>query len=125
MSDFVFKINGQDFSDYLYFEGNGQQHETLVSSARDATGYTSFDIIRGGRTAVTKLYRHFKPLTREELRILQQACFNYIVQVTYVDDRDNTEKTITCYCGDNKQEWFRLYNGELMAKDFTFNFIEC
>ena len=85
-----FKINNTDFSHLVSSLKVG--YETLVSdnSGRNAAGNTVIDIIN----RKIKVYVEFRPMLDNHMKILLTAIKDYVVNVSYLDPKTQTLKTI-------------------------------
>ena len=85
-----FKINNTDFSHLVSSLKVG--YETLVSdnSGRNAAGNTVIDIIN----RKIKVYVEFRPMLDSHMNSLLTAIKDYVVNVSYLDPKTQTLKTI-------------------------------
>lgn len=85
-----FKINNTDFSHLVSSLKVG--YETLVSdnSGRNAAGNTVIDIIN----RKVKVYVEFRPMLDNHMKSLLAAIKDYVVNVSYLDPKTQTLKTI-------------------------------
>ena len=115
-------VDSTDLSDYVAYQGLGQEDETIVDEARDVTGTMVGDII----ARKSKVLVHFRPLTADEMVTFKSAIAPYFVTVKFYDNRTKTLKQISAYVGNhNEKVWSVDSNGApAMYQDFDCNFIE-
>ena len=115
------KIGNTDFSDYVAYQGLGQEDETIVDEARDVTGTMVGDII----ARKSKVLVHFRPLTQDEMYTFKTAISSYFVTIKFWDNRTRALKEIKAYVGThNEKIWMTDDNGVAWWSDFDCNFIE-
>ena len=115
-----FKINNTDFSHLVSSLKVG--YETLVSdnSGRNAAGNTVIDIIN----RKIKVYVEFRPMLDSHMNSLLTAIKDYVVNVSYLDPKTQTLKTIQCYTGTPEPEYFTIQDNRKLFKQMSLNFIE-
>lgn len=115
-----FKINNTDFSHLVSSLKVG--YETLVSdnSGRNAAGNTVIDIIN----RKIKVYVEFRPMLDNYMNSLLTAIKDYVVNVSYLDPKTQTLKTIQCYTGTPEPEYFTIQDNRKIFKQMSLNFIE-
>lgn len=113
-------INGQDVSHLVKNMKVG--YETLVadSSGRNANGDTVIDVIN--RKA--KIYVTFIPMDKANMSMLLSAIQDYVVSVTYLDPKTNSNKTISCYTGTPEPDYLFIIGDRVMYKEMSLNFIQ-
>ena len=114
-----FKINGTDFSDLV--SGLKVGFETLVSdnSGRNAAGNTVIDVIN----KKDKIYLTLRHTTGAEMRSFLSAIAGYVVEVSYLNPRTNSFKTVTAYTGTPEPEYYTI-SDKTIYKPMSLNFIE-
>ena len=114
----ILKINGYDASGLV--SGLRVGYETLVSdsSGRNANGDTVLDVINMKR----KLYVTLKHTTFAEMQRFLGAIAPFVVEVEYLDPRDNTMKSATTYTGTPEPEYYNV--SKTIFKPMSLNFIE-
>jgi len=114
-------VNNVDLSDYVAYQGLGQEDETIVDEARDVTGTMVGDIL----TRKDKVLVSFRPLDAEEMKIFKAAIAPYFVTVRYLDNRTGNMKSINAYVGNhNEKIWTIRDDGTIIYSGFDCNFIE-
>lgn len=114
------KINGKDFSHLVSSMKVG--FETLVSdnSGRNANGDTVIDVIN----KKCKVYVGLRHTTREEMEAFLASIENYVVEVSFLNPKNNSFKTITAYTGTPEPDYFTIQDGKILYKPLNLNFIE-
>jgi 5'-3' exonuclease len=114
----IMSINGIDFSYLINSLKVG--YETLVSedSGRNAAGDTVIDVIN----KKIKLYVGFIPMFEDDMVKLLGSIEDYVVNVSYIDPKSKTMKTIQCYTGTPEPEYYNTSMG--LYKQMSLNFIE-
>ena len=114
------KVNGTDISNLV--QGLKVGYETLVAdgSGRNANGDTVLDIIN----KKVKVYVTFRPMDGDEMRLFMNAIEDYVVNVTFLDAKTSTMKTVNCYTGTPNPEYYWIHNDNVLYKSFDLNFIE-
>lgn len=114
-----FNINGLDFSHMV--SGLKVGYETLVSgdSGRNAAGDTVIDVIN----RKYKLYVTFRHTTNIEMKAILDAIKDYVVTVTFLNPKTNTQTTITAYTGTPEPEYYTI-SDKTVYKPMSLNFIE-
>ena len=114
------KINGQDFSNIV--SGLKVGYETLVSdnSGRNAAGDTIIEVIN----RKIKIYTNIRHTFEDEMAAFLAAIDNFVVNVSYLDPKTKTIKTITAYTGTPEPEYYTIQNGKVIYKPIDLNFIE-
>lgn len=114
-------VDNVDLSDYVAYQGLGQEDETIVDEARDVTGTMVGDIL----ARKDKVLCHFRPLHATEMQAFKAAIAPYFVTVKYLDNRTGTLKQINAYVGNhNEKIWTIQEDGTIIYSDFDCNFIE-
>ena len=115
-----FKVNNKDFSNIV--SGLKVGYETLVSdnSGRNAAGNTVIDIIN----RKIKLYVNFRHTFEDEMESFLGAIKDYVVNITYLDPKTHTLKTITAYTGTPEPEYYTIQENKIIYKPMSLNFIE-
>ena len=115
-----FKVNNTDLSNLV--QGMKIGYETLVAdgSGRNANGDTVLDIIN----KKVKVYVTFRPMDGSDMRKLMDAIDPYVVNVTFLDSRNNAMTTVNCYTGTPNPEYYWVHNNNVLYKSFELNFIE-
>ena len=115
-----FKINNTDLSQHVKSMKIG--YETLVSdnSGRNANGDTVIDVIN----KKAKIYITFIPMFKEDMERLLATIEDYVVNVSYLDAKTNTIKSINCYCGTPEPEFYFIHGDKVLYKELSINFIE-
>lgn len=113
------KINGEDFS-YLV-SGLKVGFETLVSddSGRTAAGNTVVDVIN----KKDKVYVTLRHTTQEEMQSFLNAIEDFVVNISYLNPRTQTIKTIEAYTGTPEPEYYSISN-KTIYKPLSLNFVE-
>lgn len=114
-----FKINDIDFSHLVSALKVG--YETLVSenSGRNAAGDTVIDVIN----EKIKVYITFRHTTQAEMFALLQAIQGYQVNVSFLEPRTGTVRTIIAYTGTPEPEYYTI-SDKTIYKPMSLNFIE-
>ena len=114
------KINNTDVSDLV--KSMKISYETLVSdnSGRNANGDTVIDVIN----RKVKLQIVFRAMESDEMMRLLGAIANYVVNVTYLDAKTNSNKTINCYTGTPEPDYYFILNDRVLYKELSLNFIQ-
>lgn len=114
----ILKINGFDASGLV--SGLKVGYETLVSdtSGRNANGDTVIDVINMKR----KIYVNFRAMKFSEMQELLGAIAPYVVEVEYLDPRDNSMKKANTYTGTPEPEYYNV--SKTIFKAMNLNFIE-
>jgi hypothetical protein len=120
MATTVLKIGSTDFTAYLIQGGFSQTENVMVNEARDLLGNANFDIIN----RKIKLICKFRPMNKTEMAAFRTAIDPYIVSISYLDNKTDTLRTITCYTGENTQEYYMLKASDIIFNGFQCNFIE-
>lgn len=115
-----FKINNTDFSSLV--SGLKVGYETLVSdnSGRNAAGDTVIDVIN----KKIKVYVTLRHTTQAEMESFLNAIENYVVNISFLDAKTNTLKSITTYTGTPEPEYYTIQDNLIIFKPMSINFIE-
>lgn len=115
-----FKINNKDFSNLV--SGLKAGYETLVSdsSGRNANGDSVIDVIN----RKVKLYVNLRHTLEDEMAAFLNAIEDYVLNVSYLDPKTKTIKTITAYTGTPEPEYYTIQDGSIIYKPMNLNFIE-
>lgn len=115
-----FKINGTDFSHLV--SGLKVGFETLVSSdtGRNANGDTVIDIVN----RKIKVYVNFRHMTDTEMNGLLAAVADYVVNVSFLDPKTGTMKTINTYTGTPEPDYYTIQPNFTIFKPMSLNFVE-
>lgn len=116
----ILKIGDVDFSHLINTYKVGYNVLLSDKSGRNAKGNTTIDIIN----RKTKIECGFIPMNSDELKSLLAAIEPYAVDVTYLDSKTNTEKTMKAYCSTAEPEYYRTIDGNILTKPMNINFIE-
>lgn len=116
----ILKINGTDVSDLVKALRVG--YETLVSSdsGRNANGDTVIDVVN----QKAKVYVTFRVMEQPDMAKIMTAIQDYVIEVSYLDGKTNTMKTITCYHGTPEPEYYLIHRNRVLFKEMSLNFIE-
>ena len=114
------KINGTDFSSLT--SGLKVGYETLVSdkSGRNASGDNYIDIVN----KKYKIYVTLRHTTGAEMESFLRAIQSFIVEVSFLDPRSNSIKTITANTGTPEPEYYTIQDDLIIYKPMSLNFIE-
>ncbi len=114
------KINNTDFSHLV--SGLKVGFETLVSdnSGRNAAGDTVVDVIN----EKAKVYVTLRHTTSSEMRSFLAAIEDYVVEVSFLNPKNNSLTTITAYTGTPEPEYYTIQPGNVIYKPMSLNFIE-
>lgn len=115
-----FKINNQDFSSLVSSMKVG--YETLVAdgSGRNANGDTVIDVIN----KKCKVYIGLRHTTESEMRSFLAAIEGYVVNVSFLNPKTNSIKTITAYTGTPEPDYYTIQDDRILYKPLSLNFIE-
>lgn len=113
------KVGGTDFSDIV--SGLKVGYETIVSdeSGRNANGDTVIDIV----SRKIKVYVELRHTTQAEMSSFLSSLSNYKVDVTFLNPKTNSLKTIKAYTGTPEPEYYSL-KSKMVYKPMSINFIE-
>lgn len=114
------KINGEDFSHIV--SGLKVGYETLVSdnSGRNAAGDTVIDVIN----KKVKVYVTLRHTFEEEMNSFLNAIENYVVDVTFLNPKDNSLTTINAYTGTPEPEYYTIQDNKIIYKPMNLNFVQ-
>lgn len=113
------KINNQDFSHLVNSLKVG--YETLVSenSGRNANGDTVIDVVN----KKYKVYVGLRHTYHTEMKEFLDAIDEYVVEVTFLNPKTNSLKTITAYTGTPEPDYYTI-SDRTIYKPLSLNFIE-
>lgn len=122
MATTYLKIDNVDFSDYIAYQGLGQEDETIVDEARDITGTMVGDVIARKQ----KILCHFRPLTQSEMTAFKNAIAPYFVTIKFFDNRTGSLAEKNCYVGNHNEKIWQVDSTGAVIRysDFDCNFIE-
>lgn len=117
-----FKINGQDFSSLVKSMKVG--FETLVAddSGRNANGDMFIELQNINKKC--KVYIGLRYTTQEEMESFLAAIEGYKVNVSFLNPKTNSIKTITAYTGTPEPDYYTIQDGKILYKPLSLNFIE-
>lgn len=116
----LLKIGSLDVTQWL--QSFDVEYEVLLSdkSGRNARGNNRVEIVN----RKDKLLCAFNPMPAQQAKQLLAAIEPYVVNVTYLNPKTGSEKSIRAYISTPTVGYLRLAPGQTFMKEFTLNFIE-
>lgn len=114
------KIGETDFSGMI--AGMTVGYNVLLSddSGRNARGDNTVDIVNR-KVKVTCTTR---PLTQTEMSSLLNAVAPYVINISYLDSKSGTVKTVEAYISTPEPAYYRIIDGMVLYNPMTLSFIE-